>query len=288
MDTIITRIENTCLDFAIDFCISGDLCSINSTCDYFTVVEFDPWGNQRTNNFYSFEWVNGGFGTCMTDTKKQISLKIQVLSDCIKTRTQLRKKLDLLFSNPSCCGDCCPIKIYFTDWDWEEYSFTAKAGSTTISDNFNNSILVSQTETVLEACSDFVNEDQKECCWILWSICGWQLPFRGCPKKIASKWIDYRWKGCGDYKVVIQAKMLKNPRFFNWDGYYWLNWEYNWELIIDTQEGVSLNGIRVSTLDRQDKSNMQSIKLWYWANEMLLTADWWEATYCIYWANNWN
>lgn len=288
MDATITRIENVCLDMYIDFCISWDACSVSSTCDYYTVTEFDPFGNQRNNTKYNYEGINWGFSTCMTDDIKNITLSIQTMSMCKETRTKLRKKLDLLFSNPSCCDECCPLTVWFTDWDWEEYSFTAKAWSITIQDNYSNSIIVTQTTAILEACSEFVNTDFKECCWRLWSICGWQLPFRGCPQTEWHLYISYSWKDCWNYSLTIQAKNLVNPRFYKWWSYYWLEWTYNWELIFNTKTWVTSNGVRVSPINRQKGSNIGDMALWFWPNKVLLTADSWDATWCITYSNNWN
>lgn len=293
MDAYITRIENTCNDMALDFCISeNNSCFSCVQCDNFTIPAEDgfEWRTiNRSNNFYDYQGKNGGYSTCMSEGKKIVSLKIDTVDSDRTTRTALRKKIEKLFASYDCCDDCCPIKVYFTDGDGEEYVFTAKAGSSTTS-NYQNTDIMIRYETSLEVCDNtFYNTNVSECCGVLGSICGFAFPYTWCPKYTGSKFVNYEGIWCGDYNITINANNLVNPKFYNVTrgAFYGLNGTYSWEIEINSVNGITYNGNRVSPLDRATGSNISGLSLWSGANELLLVAESWNATWCVEYGANW-
>lgn len=288
MDAYITRIENSCIDMAIDFCITENgSCFWCSVCDNFSISEFEWRTITRKNNFYWYDGLNGGFSTCMRDDKKIVSLKVDMVSQDVSERTVLRKKIEKLFASYDCCDDCCPVRVYFTDGDGEEYYFDAQAGSSTTVDNFQNTRIMVQYATSLEVCNNtFYNANTDECCGILGAVWGFRMPFNWCSCITGWKFVFYNGNNCADYTLTIQADKLVNPRFFNIskDAYYGIDWEYSWEITINTREGVRYNWNRISPVNRQKWSSLQGIGLKSDENELLLTADSWNGTWCIsYW-----
>ena len=290
MDAYITRIENSCNDMALDFSITEcGSCYRWDYCDNFDISEFEWRTINKKNNFYSYEGLNGGYGTCMREDKKIVSLKILITQDCIKTRTILRKKVEKLFSSNDCCGDCCPLRVYFTDWDGEEYYFDAQAGSSTTVDNFQDSTIMVEYSTALEVCDNvFYNANTNTCCGVSWSVGGFRMPFTGCSCISWDKYLFYEGIWCADYTVSIKWEQMVNPRFFNLskNSYYGIDWTFSWEIIIDTRTGITYNGNRVPANSRQSWSSLQWIGLKSWENNVLLTLESWTAEWCLeYWNN---
>ena len=293
MDAYITRIENSCNWMALDFCITENWsCFSCEQCDNFTINAEDgfEWRTiTRRNNFYNYQSRNGGYSTCMRDDKKVVSIKIDTVGNTSTERTIMRKKIDKIFGSYDCCDDCCPITVYFTDGDGEEYMFTAQAWSSTTTDNYKNTCIMTRYETTLEVCDNtFYNVNTIECCGSLGNICGFDFPYTGCTEFEGSKFLNYEGNGCWDYTITITANKLVNPKFFNItkNAFYGINGQYTWEIIIDSNSWVTYNWNRVSPLSRIKWSDAIWIGFGSGANEMLLLAESWEATWCIeYWNN---
>jgi len=274
--------HNKCIEQWIEFWCCTSSCGI-------IITKFVwRWHERENTSFWNIT-------TCMKNKAKIVTIGFSVVSMDNRTRTVNRKLLEKVFWNYSCCDDCCPLRIEFTDDDWEEYYFEAKIWSEIVSDNINGSNVWLTYEYSLEVCwNKFINLKENEVCWILWKAwwislpsCSWQL-CTAC--YIWSEIISYEWWTCWDYKIEIKANNLVNPMFHNfktkWK--YWLTWTFNWKVIIDTQKWVFLNWNYIAPNQRTVWSNLSKLKLTPWDNEVLLTSYSWEAEYCIYYSNNLN